>query len=93
MINQNTNNDTWSIRKQTNGYIMFLKRKGSGGMKAKGCAEGWYHQNFNHILESSSHLVSSCAHEVSYVKNTINYNYKLRSGIGQENNNKYVTEV
>ena len=40
LINQNINNNTWSIRKQTKEYIMFLKRKQSGKVKVKGCAEG-----------------------------------------------------
>ena len=35
VIDQNTNNNTWSIRKQTVGYIIFLKRKQSGKVKAK----------------------------------------------------------
>ena len=63
---------------------MFLKRKRSGKMKAKGCAEGRYHQDFNHKIESNSHLVPSCVHAGSCVMNTMNYKYKLRSVIGRE---------
>ena len=63
---------------------MFLKRKGSGKVKAKGCAEGQYHQNFNHELELSSDLVPSCTHANSCVMNAMNFNYKLRSVIGRK---------
>ena len=31
---------TWDIRKQALGYLMFLKRKRSGKMKGRGCANG-----------------------------------------------------
>ena len=81
VIDQNTNNNTWSIRKETKQYIMFVKRKRSGKVKAKGCAEGRYHRNFNHELESRSHLVPSCAHKGSCVMNAMDYNYRLRSQI------------
>ena len=40
VIDQNSNNDTWSIRKQAKEYIIILKRKQSRKMKAKGYAEG-----------------------------------------------------
>ena len=63
---------------------MFLKRKQRAKMKAKGCAEGHYHQMFNHKAESSSHLVPSCSHMGSCMIDTMNYNYKLRNVIGQE---------
>ena len=53
-------------------------------MKAKGCAEGRYYQMFNHKVESSLDFVPTCAHASSYVMNTIDYNYKLRSVIGRE---------
>ena len=33
-------NLTWDIRKQALGYLMFLKRKHSGKMKGRGCADG-----------------------------------------------------
>ena len=42
VIDQNNNNNTWNIRKQTVGYIMFLKRKPSRNVKAKGYADGRY---------------------------------------------------
>ena len=63
---------------------MFLKRKRSGKVKAKGCTEGHYHQDFNHEIESNSHLVPSCVHAGSCVINVMDYKYKLRSVIGRE---------
>ena len=63
---------------------MLLKRKYSAKVKAKRYAEGYHHQKFNHELESRSHIVTSCLHVGSYVMNTVDYNYKLRSVIGQE---------
>ena len=63
---------------------MFLKRKQSTKIKAKGCAEGNYHQKFNHEVESGSHLVTSCFYAGSYVINVLNQNYKIRSVIGRE---------
>ena len=63
---------------------MFLKRKRRAKLKAKICAEGCYHRIFNHEMESSSDLVQSNTHKVYSVLNTSDYNYKLRSVIGQE---------
>ena len=88
MVDRDTNKDTWNIKKQVVGYIMFLKRKRSAKVKAKGCAEGHYHRKFNHKLESSSHIVTSCFHVGSYVMNAMDYNYKLRSVIGREDDVK-----
>ena len=57
-------------------------------MKAIGCAEGCYHLIFNHAMESNSDLVWSNAHKGCCVLDTTNYNYKLRSVIGQEDDYK-----
>ena len=46
VIDQNTNNNAWNMRKQAVGYIMLLKRKQSANVKAKDCAGG-HHQKFN----------------------------------------------
>ena len=46
IIDHNYNIDTWNIRKQVVGYIMFLERKRRAKLKAKGCAEGRYHHIF-----------------------------------------------
>ena len=63
---------------------MLLKRKESVKVKTKGCEKGYYHQEFNHELEPNLHLVTSCIHVGSYEMNTLNYNYKLRSVFGLE---------
>ena len=84
LINWNTRNNTWSIRKQALGYTIFLKRKQIEKVKGKGCAEGCYHQNFNHEIGSNLFLVPSCVHPGSYVINAMDYKYKLRSVIGRE---------
>ena len=59
VIDWNTDNNTWSIKRQAVGYVMFLKRKQSAKVKAKRCTEGRYHQKFNHKVESSSHIITS----------------------------------
>ena len=85
MINQTTNNNTWDIRKQTLGHIMFLNKKRSGKMKAKGCTKGCHHRECNHKVESSSLMVPSYALLGSCLTNTMdyNFNYKLWSVIGR----------
>ena len=84
MIDQNTNNDTWNIRKQALEYIMFLKRKQIRTVKAKGCAKGHYCQEYNHEVESISHIIQSYAHMGSCVTNGMYPNYKLWSVIGRK---------
>ena len=64
---------------------MLLKKEQNAREKTKGCAEGHYHPKFNHKLVLSSHIVTSCLYLGSYVMNTFDYNYKLKSVIGQEN--------
>ena len=49
---------TWDIRKQALGYLMFLKRKRSGKMKGRGCADGRPQQEYITKEESSSPTVS-----------------------------------
>ena len=55
-------------------------------MKAKGCAEGRSYQEYNHKVESNSHIVSSYALVGSCLTNAMdyNFNYKLRSVVGRE---------
>ena len=88
VIDWNTINNTWNIRKQTAGYIMLLKRKESAKVKAKGCVgvEGHHSWKFNHKSKSISLILPSCFHIGSYVMNILDYNYKLRSVIGREDN-------
>ena len=79
MIDQNANVDTWNIRKQVVGCIMFLKTKRRAKLKAKGCTEGRYYRIFNHKIKSSLALVHSNTHKGCRMLNTNDYNYKLRS--------------
>ena len=51
-------NLTWDIRKQALGYLVLLKRKRSGKMKARGCADGHPQQKYITKEESSSPTVS-----------------------------------
>ena len=53
-----SNNLTWDIIKQALGYIMFLKRKRSGKMKARGCADGRPQREYITKEESSLPTVS-----------------------------------
>ena len=58
---------TWDIIKQALGYLVFLKRKRSGKMKGRGCADGQSQQEYITREESSSptvllyDLMGSCA--------------------------------
>ena len=45
---------TWDIRKRALGYLMFLKRKRSGKMKGRGCADGRPQRDYITKKESSS---------------------------------------
>ena len=67
---------------------MSLKRKRGVKLKVKGCAERRYHRIFNNVLESSSDLLRSNAHKDCCVLNAMDYNYKLRSVIGREDDSK-----
>ena len=55
-------------------------------MKTEGCAECRYHRMFNNMLESSSDLLRTNTHKGWFVLTATDYNYKLRSVIGQEDN-------
>ena len=57
-------------------------------LKAKGYVEGSYHRIFNNVLVSSSELLQSNSHKGCFVLNTTDYNYKLRSVIGREDDSK-----
>ena len=48
---------TWDIRKRALGYLMFLKRKQSGKMKGRGCADGRPQRDYITKEESSSPTV------------------------------------
>ena len=86
MFDHNYIVDTCDIRRQLGRYIMAPKRKRGAKLKAKGCAEGCYHHMFNNMLESSSDLLRTNTHKGCSVLTATDYNYELRSVIGQEDN-------
>ena len=86
MFDHNYNIDTRDIRRQLVSYIMALKKKRGAKLKAKGCAEGRYYCMFNNMLESSSDLLRTNTHKGCSVLKATDYNYKLRSVIGREDN-------
>ena len=88
MFDNNYNIDSWNVRRQVVGYIMSLKRKHRIKLKTKGYEEDQYHLIFNNVLISSSDLLQSNAHKGYCVLNTMDYNYKLRSVIGREDDSK-----
>ena len=65
MIDQNANVDTWNIRKQVVGCIMFLKTKRRAKLKAKGCTEGRYHRilktKWNQVQTLYNHILTRVA--------------------------------
>ena len=67
---------------------MSLKRKQGAKLKAKWCTEGRYDRMFNNVLESSSDLLQSNTHKGCCVLNALDYNYKIRSVIGREDDYK-----
>ena len=65
---------------------MALKRKRGEKLKTKGCAEGRYHCMFNNVFESSSNLLRTNTYKGYSMLKVMDYNYKLRSVIGREDN-------
>ena len=57
-----SNDLTWDIRKEALGYFMFLKRKQSEKMKARGCANRRPQQEYITKAESSLPTVSLWNH-------------------------------
>ena len=91
MFDTNYNTDTWDIRRQVVGYVMSMKRKRRMKLKAKHCEEDKYTLIFNNILISDSDLLQSNTYKGCCLLNTTEYNYKLRSVIGQEDESKVKT--
>ena len=65
---------------------MAPKRKRGAKLKAKGCTEGRYHCILNNVLESGSDLLRNNITKGFSVLRATDYNYKLRSVIGREDN-------
>ena len=62
---------TWDIRKQALGYLVFLKRKRSGKIRGRGCADGRPQRDYIIKEESSSSTVSLYALMGSCVVNAL----------------------
>ena len=84
MNNYNNSNNTCNIRRQVVAYIMSMKRKRR--MKLKVCSpeEEKYHSMLNNMLPSISDLLRTNIHKGYCMLNANEYNYKIRSVIGQE---------
>ena len=88
MIVYNNSSNTGNIRRQVIGHIMILKRKQRTKLKANSHEENKYYLMFNNPLSSDSDLLRSNTHKGCCVLNANEYNYKLRSVIGQEDESK-----
>ena len=88
MFDNNYNINTWNIRRQVVEYIMSLKRKQRMKLKVKSCTEDKYCLIFNNVLTSSFNLLQSNTHKGCCVLNITDYNYKLRSVFGKEDDSK-----
>ena len=88
MIDYNYNINTWNIRRQVIGYIMSLKRKQRMKLKANSHEENKSHLIFNNVLTSDSDHLQFNTHKRCCVLNATEYNYKLRSVIGQGDDSK-----
>ena len=80
MIDYNHSSNIGNIRRQVVGYIMSLKKK----LKANNHEENKYHLMFNNVLSPDSDLLQTNTHKGCCLLNANEYNYKLRSVIGQE---------
>ena len=88
MIEYNYNSNTGNIRRQVVGYTMSLMRKRRIKFKANSNEENKYHLMFNNVLSSDSDLLRSNTHKGCCLLNANEYNYKLRSENGQEDESK-----
>ena len=86
MFNHNYIVDTCDIKRHLRRCIMAPKRKRGAKLKTKGYAEDCYYRMFNNMLESSSDLLQTNTHKGCSVLTATDYNYKLRSVIGREDN-------
>ena len=84
----NHSTDTDKIRRQLVGYIMSLKRKQRTKLKVSSPEEDKHHLMFNNVLPSDSDLLYTNTHKGCWLLNANEYNYKLRSVIGQEDESK-----
>ena len=85
MINYNHSINSGNIRRQqVVDYIMSQKMKRRMKLKTYSPEENKYHLMFNNVLSSDSDLLQTNTHKGCCMLNANEYNYKLRSVIGQE---------
>ena len=88
MIDYNHSINSGNIRRQVVGYIMSLKRKRRIKLKAYSPGDNEYYLMFNNVLLSDSDLLRTNTHKGCCMLNATEYNYKLRSVIGREDESK-----
>ena len=88
MIDYNHSNNIDNNRRQVVGYITSMKRKQRMKLKACSPEENKYHLMFNNVLPSDSDLLRTNTHKGCCMLNANEYNYELRSVIGQEDESK-----
>ena len=88
IINYDHYNNINNIRRQVIGYIMSMKRKQKTILKTQYREWDKYQLMFNNVLPSDSDLLYTNTHKGCCLLNANEYNYKLRSVIGQEDVSK-----
>ena len=88
MIDYNYSNNTNNIRRQVVQYVMSMKRKIKIKIKVCSPEEDTYHLRFNNVLPCDSDRLRTNTHKGCCMLNANEYNYKLRSIIGQEDESK-----
>ena len=88
IIDYNYYNNTNNIRRNVVGYIMSMKRKQRTKLKARSPEQDTYHLMFNNMLPSDSDLLCTNTHKGCCLLKANEYNCKLRSVIGQEDESK-----
>ena len=77
-----------NIQRQVIGYILSMKRKQRNNLKTRYQEQDKYHLMSNNVLPSDSDLLCTNIHKGCRLLSANEYNYKLRSVIGQENVSK-----
>ena len=81
-------NNINNVQRQVIGYIMSMKRKRRTNLKTRYQERDTYQLMFNNILPSNSDLLCTNTHRGYCLLSANEYNYKLRSVIGQEDVSK-----
>ena len=88
IIDYNHNKNTDNIRRQVVGYIMSINIKRRTKLRASSPEKDKYHLIFNNVLPSDSDILCTNTHKGCCLLNINEYNYKLRSVIGREDESK-----